>query len=94
MGLDVFQVQTGLLGRPRGAAYGFAWHLASEEDDESWEVWSDGNCFLETYQDRLVARARQYIASERLGVTDAGEVMQWVDGLPWRDGIVTLRLAW
>ena len=44
MGLDVFEVRTGFLGRPQGAAYRFAWHLAAEEDSESWEVWSDGNC--------------------------------------------------
>ena len=42
MGLDVFEVQTGFLGRPEGAAYRFAWHLASEQDGESWEVWADG----------------------------------------------------
>ena len=94
MALDVFEVQTGSLGRPQGAAYRFAWHLASDEDNESWEVWSDGNCFLQTYQDRLVARAQEYIASEGLGATDAGEVMQWVEGLPWRDGVVTLHMAW
>ena len=33
MGLDVFEVRTGSLGRPRGTAYGFAWRLAAEKDD-------------------------------------------------------------
>ena len=94
MGLDVFEVRTGFLGRPPGAAYRFAWHLAAEDDDDSWEAWSDGNCFLQTYQDRLVARAQEYVASEGLGAADAREVMQWAESLPWRDGVVTLHLAW
>ena len=87
-------MKTGFLGRPRGAAYRFDWHLASEKDGESWEVWSDGNCFLQTYRDRLDERAQEYIASEALGAADAREVMRWVEGLPWRDGVVTLHMAW
>ena len=40
MGLDIGVVKIDYLDRPSGAAYRFAWHLAGEWDDETWEVYS------------------------------------------------------
>ena len=94
MALDVAEVRTRFLDRPSGAAYGFAWHLAAEEDDGSWSVWSDGNAFIQCDHDHLIARAEEYAAAEGLGEANAREIADWAEGLPWRDGVVTLHLAW
>ena len=94
MGLDVAEVRTSFLDRPRGSAYRFAWYLAGEGDEGSWQVWSDGNAFMQFDYDRLLKRAEDYVSAEGLGAADAREVMGWAEGLPWRDGVVMLHMAW
>ena len=80
--------------RPSGAAYRFAWNLAGEWDDETWEVYSSANVFAEYDYDHLISRAEEYIASEGLGSTDAHQVMRWVRNLPWRGNAVMLHMGW
>ena len=94
MGLDIGVVKIDYLDRPSGAAYRFAWNLAGEWDDETWEVYSSANVFAEYDYDHLIRRAEEYIASEGLGSTDAHQVMRWVRNLPWRGSTVMLHLGW
>ena len=54
MGLDIGAVNINYLARPAGAAYRFAWHLAGEWDDQTWEVYSDANVFAEFDYDHLI----------------------------------------
>ena len=83
-----------VLGSTARSSYGFGWYLAGEDDDGSWQAWSDGNTFAQFDRHHLVTRAQEYIAAEGLGPEEACEVMDWAEGLPWRDGMVTLHMAW
>ena len=94
MGLDIGVVKIDYLDRPSGAAYRFAWHLAGEWDDETWEVYSSANVFAEYDHDHLTDRAHRFIASEGLAPAEADQVMGWVRNLPWRGSTVMLHLNW
>ena len=94
MGLDIGVVKIDYLDRPSGAAYRFAWHLAGEWDDQTWEVYSGANVFAEYDHDHLTNRAQRFIASERLDSAEAHQVMSWVRNLPWRGSTVMLHLNW
>ena len=94
MGLDIGAVNINYLARPSGAAYRFAWHLAGQWDDQTWEVYSSANVFAEYEYDHLVRRAEEYISAEGLGSAEAHEVMRWVRNLPWRGSTVMLHMGW
>ena len=94
MGLDVGVVKIDYLGYPGRAANQFAWKLAEEWDERCWQVWSEGNVFIELEYQTMVERAARFISSEDLGATDAHQVMRWVRTLPWRGEVVMLHLNW
>ena len=94
MGLDIGTVNIDYLDRPSGAAYRFAWHLAGEWDDETWEVYSGENVFAEYDYGHLISRAQDYISAEGLESAEARQVMRWVRNLPWRGRTVMLHLNW
>ena len=94
MGLDIGVVNIDYLDRPSGAAYRFAWHLAGEWDDQTWEVYSGANVFAEYDYDHLTNRAQHFIESERLPSDEARQIMRWVRNLPWRGNSVMLHMGW
>ena len=94
MGLDIGAVNIDYLDRSSGAAYRFAWHLAGEWDDNTWEVYSNANVFAEYDYDHLTNRAQRFIETERLAFDEAHQVMRWVRNLPWRGSTVMLHLNW
>ena len=94
MGLDIGAVNIDYLDRPSAAAYRFAWHLAGEWDDQTWEVYSDANVFAEFDYDHLTNRAQRFIETEGLPSDEARQVMRWVRNLPWRGSTVMLHLNW
>ncbi|MCY4653288.1 MAG: hypothetical protein OXC95_09010 [Dehalococcoidia bacterium] len=83
MSMSIGVVRTEYLGYPGQAANGFARHLATEWDNETWRVVDEGHVFIEIYRDHMTDRATQYITSENLGTPEANEIFGWVRNLPW-----------
>ena len=94
MSLSIGVVRIEYLDYPGRAANGFARHLATEWDNETWRVVDEGHLFIEIYRDHMIDRATQYIASESLATPDADEILGWVRNLPWdRYATVMLHLS-
>ena len=91
MSLSIGVVRIEYPGYPGQAANGFARHLATEWDIDTWRVMDGGHVFLEIYRDHMINRATRYIASENLGTPEADEILGWVGDLPW-DRYTTVML--
>ena len=92
MGLDVGVVQIEYLDRPDKPTYDFAWHLNINEDDADWN--SSSSTFVEYTRENLLQQLDRYISENRLPQNDIERLRSWVDGLPWKDDVIMLHLAW
>ena len=93
MGLDMAAVTTQSLDRPDGAAYDFAWHLASE-----CETSGEGNAFGWFIRSQLHRLAADYIqSSNELDINWEGqnEILDWIESLPFeKSGYISLHFNW
>ena len=97
MGLDVGVVQIDYSqSMPSGAAYKYAWELMAYDDIDGdyWKVSSGGQVFIELGYSTMINHAMEYIESKSLTSSEAHQVMRWIRGLPWQDGVVMLHLGW
>ena len=81
--------------RPSGAASRYAQELTEYEDIEEdyWKVEAAWNTFLELERSAMVSHARGYAEENSLTETEAAEIMDWVNSLPWKDDRVMLHLG-
>ena len=93
MSLDVGVVKIRYLDTPKGAAYRFAQHLSYSAYEADWEVSSGENTIVEYEHGHLLAVADEYATSQGLNSEDKAVVRNWVQGLPWEDGMVMLHLG-
>ncbi len=93
MSLSIGVARIEYLDYPGRAANGFAWHLATEWDSQTWRVQDEGHVFIETDHDHMVDRATRYIASENLGTAESDEILGWVRSLPWNRYTIMLHLS-
>ncbi len=94
MGLDVGVARIEYLDYPGNAPIKFLWHVAANPSKYDWEVWSDGNLFVEYTYESAVERASEYVRAESVGTNEAHRVFRWIRGLPWKGNIVMLHLSW
>lgn len=92
MGLDIGVVQINYLPRPSEPAYDFAWHLNINEDEADWSGAS--STFVEYTRENLLDQLDRYVSQKGLAEGDATALRDWVDGLPWKCGVIMLHLAW
>ena len=92
MGLDIGVVQIKYLRRPDQPAYDFAWHLNINEDDADWN--GSSSTFVEYTRETLLEQLDRYVSENRLAQSDKERLRCWVDGLPWKDDVIMLHLAW
>ena len=94
MSMHVGSVDIEYLEYPGDAPTKFLWYVASNPSMYDWEVWSDGNHFVEYTYDRAIERSWEYTKSENVGVNEAHQVFRWIRGLPWKREVVMLHLSW
>ena len=94
MSMHVGSVNIDYLDYPGDAPTKFLWYIASNPSGYDWEVWSDGNHFVEYTYDRAIELASEYVRSESVGTNEAHQVFRWVRSLPWRRDVVMLHLSW
>lgn len=63
-------------------------------EGECWRVASDGHVFLDIEYDMMVRHATSYISSARLSSSEAQQITDWVEGLPWQRETVILHFGW
>ena len=94
MSMHVGSVDIDYLDYPGDAPTKFLWYVASNPSMSDWEIWSDGNLFVEYTYESVIERVSEYIRSENIGVKEAHHVFRWVRGLPWKRDTVMLHLSW
>ncbi len=94
MSMHVGTVNIEYLKYPGDAPTKFLWHVAANPSMYDWEVWGEGNLFLEFTYGSAVERASEYVRSEGIGSKEAHQVFRWIRGLPWRRNVVMLHLGW
>ena len=92
MGLDIGVVQINYLPRPSEPAYDFAWHLNINEDEADWD--GSSSTFVEYMRENLLNQLDRYVSQKELSESDAEGLRNWVDGLPWKNDVIMLHLAW
>ena len=93
MSMDIGVVKIQYLDRPADAAYGFALHLSYFCDEADWTVHSEGNAINEYEHSRMLSVADAYATSQDLSPQDKVVVRDWIDGLPWENGMIMLHLG-
>ena len=97
MGTDIGVVTIEHLERPDEPVYGFIQELPSllDSDNSSWSGAWEGNFFLQTDRQRLLAASRYYAGQHRLSTHEREELAEWVNSaLPWKGDVVMLHLDW
>ena len=72
----------------------YARQLKEYDEGECWRIASDGHVFLDIEHDTMVRNAMTYVSAERLTPTEAQQIMDWVEGLPWERETVILHFGW
>ena len=96
MGADIGVVTIEYLERPDEPIYGFIQEIPSllDCDNRSWSGAWEGNFFLQTDRQRLLAASRYYASRRHLSTHEREELTEWVNELPWKGDIVMLHLDW
>ncbi len=80
MGLDIGIISIRYLERPQGVAYEFAWELAAEASVNGY-MYGEGNNWGAFTQRQVLGMLDRFAEREALDAT--GEVLAWVQSLPW-----------
>ena len=68
--------------------------LKGYDEGDCWRVAANGHVFIEMDYEAMTNHAWQHIASHDFKAAEAHQIMRWVRGLPWRDGMVMLHMGW
>lgn len=95
MGFDFGVARITYLSRPRGQAYDFLKELALDDIDESqWGFSAECNAFVEFSKRRMLSKARSFVKRKSLSEQEMGNLLAWVQGLPWDGSNIILHIYW
>jgi len=89
MGFDVGVMNVEYLERPRGIVYEFIVELAISAGCSG-----EGNAFGFFSRDEMKEYAEDFLKDKAASQEQINEVEQWIEGLPWDDGNITLTFNW
>ena len=82
MGLDIGIISIRYLERPQDMAYEFAWELAIEASVNGY-MYGEGNNWGAFTQRQVLRMLDAFVASRGLDASAKGEILAWVQSLPW-----------